>query len=82
MFSSDIGHWDVHDITEVVEEAYELVEHERINEADFRDFTFTNIARLHTANNRDFFKGTAVEAEVAKLLGSGSSPPSKVRGIA
>ena len=68
MFSSDIGHWDVQDITEVVEEAYELVEHERITAADFRDFTFTNIARLHTANNPDFFKGTAVEGAVAALL--------------
>jgi len=71
MFSSDIGHWDVHDITEVVEEAFELVEHDRISEADFRDFTFTNIASLHTANNPNFFRGTAVEDAVAKLLGDG-----------
>lgn len=28
--SSDIGHWDVPDITEVAEEAYDLVEGERI----------------------------------------------------
>ena len=27
VFSSDIGHWDVPDMTEVTEEAYELVDH-------------------------------------------------------
>ena len=27
IFSSDIGHWDVPDMTEVLEEAYEMVEH-------------------------------------------------------
>lgn len=69
IFSSDVGHWDVHDISEVVEEAYELVEHERITLDDFRDFTFTNIVQLHTANNPAFFDGTAVEDDVCKLLG-------------
>lgn len=69
IFSSDAGHWDVHDISEVVEEAYELVEHERITPADFRDFTFTNIVHLHTANNPAFFDGTAIEGDVGKLLG-------------
>ena len=69
IFSSDVGHWDVHDIAEVVEEAYELVEHERITLEDFRDFTFTNVVHLHTANNPAFFDGTAVEKEVAALLG-------------
>ena len=36
-------------------------------EADFREFTFENAARLHTAMNPDFFKGTVVEGAVAKL---------------
>jgi hypothetical protein len=30
-------------------------------------FTFENAARLHTALNPDFFKGTVVEGAVAKL---------------
>jgi len=61
MFSSDIGHWDVTDITAVVEEAHELVEDGLITEKDFRDFTFTNPVKLHASMNRDFFKGTVVE---------------------
>ena len=68
MFSSDIGHWDVPDMSEVLEEAYELVEHGLVNEADFREFTFTNPAMLHAGMNPDFFKGTVVEKDVAKLL--------------
>jgi hypothetical protein len=39
-----------------------------MSEAEFRDFTFTNPARFWTANNPDFFLGTAVETDVAKLL--------------
>ena len=68
MFSSDIGHWDVPDRTEVLEEAYELIERDLINEADFRDFTFAHPGLLHAGMNPDFFKGTVVEAEVGKLL--------------
>ncbi|MGE0820941.1 MAG: amidohydrolase family protein [Candidatus Binatia bacterium] len=70
IFSSDIGHWDVPDMTEVLEEAYELVEHKVITEENFRDFVFTNPATLWTGMNPEFFKGTIVESEVAKLLSS------------
>jgi len=38
-----------------------------ITATDFREFTFENAARLHTALNPDFFKGTVVEGAVAKL---------------
>ena len=69
IFSSDIGHWDVPDMTEVVEEAHELVEERVITEEDFRDFVFTNPATLWTDMNPDFFKGTVVEGQVNKLLG-------------
>ena len=69
IFSSDVGHFDVTDMSEVLEEAWELVEHGLIDETDFREFTFENAARLHTAMNPDFFKGTVVEGAVAKLLG-------------
>src|SRR5438094_687636 len=67
LFSSDVSHFDVTDMTEVLEEAWELVEHGMITRADFREFTFENAARLHTALNPDFFKGTVVEGAVAKL---------------
>jgi predicted TIM-barrel fold metal-dependent hydrolase len=68
IFSSDIGHWDVPDMTDVTEEAYELVEHGLISEDDFRDFVFANPARLWTSMNPDFFKGTAVEGAVKQFL--------------
>jgi predicted TIM-barrel fold metal-dependent hydrolase len=71
IFSSDIGHWDVPDMTEVTEEAYELVEHGVITEEDFRDFVFTNPVTLWTGMNPNFFKGTVVEQEVKKLLATG-----------
>jgi predicted TIM-barrel fold metal-dependent hydrolase len=68
LFSSDISHFDVPDIDEVVPEAYELVEHELIDEGDFRDFTFTHAVRLHGGSNPDFFKGTRVERQAQELL--------------
>jgi predicted TIM-barrel fold metal-dependent hydrolase len=67
-FSSDIGHWDVPDMTEVLAEAYELVEHELLDARDFEEFVFVNPAMLHAGMNPDFFKGTIVEDEVRKLL--------------
>ena len=72
MMSSDIGHWDVTDMNEVVEEAHELVDDGLITEEDFRDYTFANAATLYAGMNPDFFKGTVCEAAVAKLLQSAS----------
>jgi predicted TIM-barrel fold metal-dependent hydrolase len=78
IFSSDIGHFDVTDMTEVLEEAYELVEQGLITPENFREFVFTNAARLHTALNPDFFKGTVVEDAVARqvlrTVPAGSTP--------
>ena len=68
IFSSDFTHFDVPDFKDVIPEAYEMVEKGHVTEQDFRDFTFTNAARLHTRNNPDFFKGTAVERAVAEEL--------------
>ena len=67
VFSSDIGHWDVPDMTEVTEEAYELVEAGKITQENFRDFVFTHPAKLWTDMNPDFFKGTVVEQAVGTL---------------
>ena len=66
MFSSDVGHFDVIDMSGVLEEAYELVEDGLITADHFREFVFTNAARLHTSLNPDFFKGTVVEDAVAR----------------
>src|SRR5262244_1621972 len=67
-FSSDIGHFDVPDMTEVVPEAYELVEHGLLDDGDFRDFTFANAVRFWGEVNPDFFKGTVVEKQAAEVL--------------
>ena len=64
VFSSDIGHWDVPDMTEVLEEAWELVEDGIITQEDFKEFVFTNPLRLLCGMNPDFFAGTAVEDAV------------------
>ena len=68
MFSSDIGHWDVPDMTKVLEEAYELVEEGNMTPEDFRDFTLANPVRFFAGVNPDFFKGTVVEASVERLI--------------
>jgi predicted TIM-barrel fold metal-dependent hydrolase len=68
VFSSDIGHWDVPDITSVVAEAFELVEGGLLSEEDFRAFVFTNAVTLLTDANPDFFKGTRVEKEAEQML--------------
>ena len=68
IFSSDIGHWDVPDMTNVLAEAYELVDRELLTEEDFRDFTFTNPVKLFAGMNPDFFKGTVVEKEVESQI--------------
>jgi predicted TIM-barrel fold metal-dependent hydrolase len=68
IFSSDVGHFDVVDMSEVLEEAWELVEHGLIEPEDFREFVFVNPVRLHTAMNPGFFASTAVEGAVTKLL--------------
>ena len=78
LFSSDVGHFDVPDMAEVVPEAYELVEHGLINDDDFRDFMFTNAVRFWGEVNPDFFKGTAVEK--AACGGPRSGRPRGVAG--
>jgi len=70
IFSSDIGHFDVPDMTEVVPEAYEAVEKGLMTQEDFRDFTFGNVVRLFGRNNPRFFEGTRVAKEAAALLGA------------
>jgi predicted TIM-barrel fold metal-dependent hydrolase len=69
VFSSDFTHFDVPDFNDVIPEAFENVEKGFITEQDFREFTFSNAARLHTGNNPNFFKGTVVEQAVADELG-------------
>ena len=46
IFGSDIGHWDVRDMTTAVREAYELVEQDVVDPADFKDMMFTNSVKF------------------------------------
>ena len=71
IFGSDIGHFDVSDMTGVLTEAWELVDEELISETDFRDFVFANPVRLWAGNSPDFFKGTVVEREARAVLAEG-----------
>ena len=70
IYSSDIGHFDVPDMVQVLPEAYELVEHGFLTSDDFRDFTFGNAVRLWGAGNPRFFEGTSVAKAAAGLLGT------------
>ncbi len=67
-FSSDIGHWDVPDMSSVLGEAYEMVEKGFFDTEDFRDFVFSNPLSLWCGTNPDFFRGTRVEEAVAHEL--------------
>jgi predicted TIM-barrel fold metal-dependent hydrolase len=71
IYGTDIGHWDVPVMADVLKEAYEPVERGVMSPGEFKQFTFSNVARLHGGMNPDFFKGTRVEAEVGELLASG-----------
>ncbi len=68
VFSSDIGHWDVTDMREVLAEAHELVEDGLIEPEDFRAFVFDNPVRLLAGANPAFFEGTAVAGAVRAAL--------------
>ena len=68
LFSSDIGHFDVPDMGEVVPEAHELVEHGLLTADDIRDFMFTNAVRFWGEVNPTFFKGSVVEKQAAEAL--------------
>jgi len=76
IFSSDIGHWDVPDMTEVLAEGWELVDDGLLDRNDFRRFTFGNAVELMAGANPDFFRGTALEEEVGKYLAASSSAAS------
>jgi predicted TIM-barrel fold metal-dependent hydrolase len=68
IMGSDIGHFDVTEMTEVLEEAHELLDHNLVTEDDFRDFVFGNPCHFWAGMNPDFFKGTAVEKQVNEYM--------------
>jgi predicted TIM-barrel fold metal-dependent hydrolase len=81
IIGSDIGHFDVADMTEVLAEAHELLEHGQITEEDFHDFVFGNPVHFWSGMNPDFFRGTVVERQAAELMaGQGSHQQSAAAG--
>ncbi len=79
LFGSDIGHFDVPDMREVLPEARELADEGLIEERDFRDFVFTNPVGFWGGMNPDFFKGTRIEKEAAAALAGPASEPAEPR---
>jgi predicted TIM-barrel fold metal-dependent hydrolase len=71
VLGSDIGHWDVPEMSGILAEAWELVETKRLSERDFRDFAFANTVHLYTGANPEFFRGTAVESAAARERDAG-----------
>jgi predicted TIM-barrel fold metal-dependent hydrolase len=65
IFSSDIGHWDVPDMRDVLPDAWDLVERGLLDEEEFCDFVFTNPMSLWAGVNPEFFAGTVLERAVA-----------------
>jgi hypothetical protein len=61
LFGSDIGHWDVANLTDPVVESYEMVENGLLNGDDYRAFTCDNAVDLFTGVNPGFFAGTVVD---------------------
>ncbi len=68
MFGSDIGHFDVTDMTQVLPEAYELYEDGLVTADDFRDFVFANPVRFWGESNPAFFEGTIIKEQAAAEL--------------
>jgi len=80
VFSSDISHWDVQSMAEVLPEAFEMVEKGWLSESDFRDFTFAHAVHLHGEMNPRFFDGTTVERAARAELGPATSAQGGLSG--
>jgi len=61
-------------MTEVLEEAWELVEEHGLSDEDFHAFSFGNAVRLWASLNPDFFKGTVVEKAARELIDREAGP--------
>jgi hypothetical protein len=68
VFGSDIGHWDVPVMADVLEEVYEPVDDGLVTADDLRDFVFADPVRLWTSTNPRFFAGTVVEDAAAAVI--------------
>ncbi|MCM2453609.1 amidohydrolase family protein [Agrobacterium vitis] len=60
-WATDAGHWDVPDLTTILDETWMHVEHGIIVESDFRKLVYENPKQFYTHGNKDFFANTALE---------------------
>lgn len=65
IFSSDIGHWDVAHMHEVLPEAHEHLEKGWMDARQFRAFMCDNALRMYREANPKFFNGTVLESYAA-----------------
>jgi hypothetical protein len=65
LFSSDIGHWDVPDMSDVVAESYELVDDGHLSATQWKSIVCDNPIELYRSVNPRFFDGTALESYAA-----------------
>jgi len=70
LYGSDLGHWDVPDMKNVLAEAYELVDTGRLGAEDFRRFAFEAPSRFYLETNPRFLEGTILESQAGALLAS------------
>jgi predicted TIM-barrel fold metal-dependent hydrolase len=66
MFSSDISHWDVPDMSRILVEAHEAVDDGRLTADGFEAFTFSNACRFYARVRPDFFAGTVIERDAKR----------------
>lgn len=59
-WSSDVGHWDVVDLTDTLAQSWDLVGAGVLSREDFSNFVYRNPLRFYTEANPDFFKGTVI----------------------
>ena len=75
LLSSDIGHWDVTDMADVVSESYELVENGFVTPQQWRQIVFENPVELYCRANPHFFDGTPVGEYLARPTDAADAPP-------
>jgi len=68
LLGTDVSHWDAPVMEDVLPEAYEALDEERVDADQFEAFTFSNAVRLHGALNPSFFDGTPCEKEARAVL--------------
>ena len=68
ILSSDISHWDVVDMANVVADSFALVEEKVLTEKQYQDFVCSNPLHLFTDSNPEFFDGTVLETYARREL--------------